>query len=324
MHDLKSCQNIIEEKISGLEFPESPGELYEPIKYILKLGGKRIRPVFTLMAHNLFSDDLAEAINPALAIEVFHNFTLLHDDIMDNADKRRGQKTVHKKWNENTAILSGDAMMILAYEYITRCSPEKKADVFRVFNHTAMEVCEGQQLDMNFENLEIVPINDYINMIRLKTSVLIAAALQIGAITAGANQQDQQLLYDFGLNLGIGFQLQDDFLDVFANPEKFGKKVGGDIVQNKKTFLLISALNYSDKNLVNELKKLILLSEKDMKKKVQGVKEIYNRMKIPEITKTRINEYFQLGMKKLELVGVDDKRKSNLISLAKSLMVRQY
>jgi len=247
MYTFIQIQQIVEKYLKEIELKTEPRELYEPVKYILEIGGKRIRPSLVLAAYNLFKNDVETAINPALALEVFHNFTLLHDDIMDKADLRRNQQTVHKKWNENVAILSGDTMSIKAYELLSKIPAEFLSEVLQAFNKTALQVCEGQQLDMNFESRLDVSVEEYLEMIRLKTSVLIAVSLKIGAIMAGALRNDVHKLYDFGLNLGLAFQLQDDYLDAYGDVQAFGKKIGGDIVANKKTFLLIKALETSDK-----------------------------------------------------------------------------
>lgn len=322
MYNFEECRKAIEEKITEISYPPSPKGLYEPIDYILKIGGKRIRPVLTLMAHNLFKENIEEAIPPALGIEVFHNFTLLHDDVMDNADIRRGQETVHKKWNENTAILSGDAMMILAYDFISQSAKSCCNEVFQLFNQTALEVCEGQQFDMNFEKRMDVSTEEYLEMIKLKTSVLIAAALQIGGITGGANHQQQTALYQFGLNVGLAFQLQDDYLDVFASEEKFGKAIGGDIVQNKKTYLLISALNASNKATVDQLKWWIEKKEFDRQEKVDAVRNIYLELGIGDQVQKLSKEYFAQGIQHLQLLGIGNERKAPLQSIVSKLMYR--
>ena len=238
MQNLEQLQLLIEQELREINYPNSPQQLYQPIEYVLGLGGKRMRPILVLMAHQLFNDDLTKAISPALAIEVFHNFTLLHDDIMDNAHLRRGKKTVHEKWNSNVAILSGDVMMIQTYQLMLNVDSDILKDVLEVFSKAATEVCEGQQWDMDFETQSDVNISDYLKMIEYKTAVLLAVALQIGGITAGASLKEQNHLYEFGRNMGIAFQLKDDLLDAFGNPENFGKQVGGDIMKNKKTYLL--------------------------------------------------------------------------------------
>ncbi len=247
LDDFGELYEIIQSSIAQLKIDDEPKELYQPIQYSLDVGGKRIRPILVLAACKMFSDDIKSAIAPALAVEIFHNFTLLHDDIMDKADLRRNMPTVHKKWSENIAILSGDAMMIKAFEQIIKSPAQNLIPIVELFNKTAIEVCEGQQLDMNFETRETVTENEYIEMIRLKTSVLLAASLKIGALSGLASKSDADKLYNFGLNLGLAFQLQDDYLDVYGDQQKFGKKIGGDIVANKKTYLLIKAVELAGK-----------------------------------------------------------------------------
>ena len=248
MKDLVELGKIIEKEIGNLTYPKSPDLLYDPIKYIMGLQGKRIRPLLLLMAYQLFDDNVERALSPAIAIELFHNFTLLHDDIMDNAPLRRGNPTVHKKWNSNVAILSGDVMMIQAFQLLAKVDSNSLKEVLDVFNKVAIKVCEGQQWDMNFETQENVILAEYMKMIEYKTAVLVAASLQIGAFIAGASQEQQHHMYEFGINMGIAFQLKDDFLDVFGSPEAFGKQVGGDILANKKTFLYLSILLILQKN----------------------------------------------------------------------------
>src|ERR1700761_9383330 len=246
MKKLEDLQAIISDAVKKLAFPEYPAALYEPISYILSIGGKRMRPALLLMACDLFGGDVDDALAPALAIEVFHNFTLMHDDIMDNAPLRRGRTTVHERWNKNVAILSGDVMLIEGYKLMMQVKDHLLRQILDIFNNTAVDVCEGQQIDMEFEQRNDVTIKEYINMIRLKTAVVLGGALKIGALLGGASTKDANLLADFGVNLGLAFQLQDDILDVYGNPEKFGKQVGGDIIANKKTYLLLKALELAD------------------------------------------------------------------------------
>jgi geranylgeranyl diphosphate synthase, type II len=276
-----------------------------------------------LAAYNLFYDDVEKAIAPALAIEVFHNFTLLHDDIMDKADLRRNRPTVHKKWNENVAILSGDAMLIKAYSLILQSPNQSLSEIFDLFNQTAMQVCEGQQLDMNYEDLLDVSESEYIEMIRLKTSVLVAASLKMGALCARASEKDANLLYDFGLKLGLAFQLQDDYLDAFGNPEKFGKKTGGDIVANKKTYLLIKSLELAQGELKNKLNNLLGNSDINEKDKIQKVIEIFNELNIKELVKKKMDQYYNQAIDSLNLVEVDQAKKAFLIEFADRLMIRE-
>ncbi|MCQ2335677.1 MAG: polyprenyl synthetase family protein [Paludibacteraceae bacterium] len=267
---------IIEEAIRSNAWKREPNGLYEPIEYVLSLGGKRIRPCLTLMACNLFSNDLTDAVTAGLALEVFHNFTLLHDDVMDKADTRRGYPTVHKRWNENTAILSGDAMLVEAYRILSGIKSPKFTEVLDLFTKTADEVCKGQQYDMEFETRDDVSLDEYMEMIRLKTAVLLAASLKIGAILGGATDSQAQLLYDFGIYVGLGFQLRDDYLDSFGDPVIFGKKIGGDILCGKKTFLLLTAKELAHDKTLDTLNNLLSLEDKkDNQKKIDGIIEIY-------------------------------------------------
>jgi geranylgeranyl diphosphate synthase, type II len=322
MFSIKELQEIINTKIASEKIGREPFSLYDPINYTLEAGGKRIRPALVLMACNLFSEDIEQAINPAIGLEIFHNFTLLHDDIMDHADIRRGNPTVHKKWDENTAILSGDAMFIKAYEYFLDCESPRFRDLLKVFNETALEVCEGQQYDMEFETRDFVSEDEYLRMIRLKTSVLLAAALKIGALIGGAEQQDAAFLYEFGINLGLAFQLQDDLLDVYGNVHVFGKKTGGDIVANKKTFMLIKALEIAKDEDLKTIKSL--LSEKNIEneKKIQAVTQIYDKINIKQIVETRIEKLNQDALAFLEKVNVEKNKKSELHTLAENLIKR--
>jgi geranylgeranyl diphosphate synthase, type II len=317
------CYRIIEEEISELVFNEEPVGLYKPIRYILSLGGKRVRPCLTLLANNLFSDKFSDAVYPALAIEIFHNFTLLHDDIMDNAPTRRNKETVHIKWDRNTAILSGDAMMIFAYDVLNKTTVESFPKIFTLFNKTALEVCEGQQFDIEFENRSEVPIREYIEMIRLKTAVLIAASLAVGAISANAPSSDIDKLYQFGLNIGLAFQLQDDYLDVFANTDEFGKSIGGDILANKKTFLMISALNSSNLELVNKLHSWTKKEDFIPVEKIKAVTEIYRKLKIDKQSRIFTDDYFNKGLRFLEEVKVPKTRKTELEHFVFNLMRRE-
>ncbi|MBN1598429.1 MAG: polyprenyl synthetase family protein [Bacteroidales bacterium] len=323
MLEYSDCQKLIEENLIQLYYDEEPNQLYSPIRYILRLGGKRLRPCFTLLAHNLFSENIKDALYPALGIEVFHNFTLLHDDIMDNASMRRKQETVHKKWNENTAILSGDAMMIIAYDLISKSRSEIFPDVFKIFNKTALEVCEGQQYDMNFEKQNSVKVNEYLKMIRLKTAVLFGASLAIGGITALSGSENIENLYQLGINVGSGFQLQDDYLDVFASSADFGKKIGGDIIANKKTYLLIMALNSNNKNAVKELKGWIEKKGFDPEEKVQAVKRIYQNLGIDEATRILASEYIEKGLIYLSQISADKERKNALQNLILQITKRE-
>jgi geranylgeranyl diphosphate synthase type II len=290
----------LEHHITSHSYGESPTELYEPISYIMSLGGKRIRPLLSLLAYGLYGKNPEEILNQASAVEVFHNFTLMHDDIMDQAPLRRGKATVHEKWNANIAILSGDVMLVRAYDLLLGTNPRLLPEVIRLFNKTAAEVCEGQQFDMNFEAYETVHEDEYINMIRLKTAVLLGFALQLGAILAGAEKEDAQKLYDFGVNIGVGFQLKDDLLDVFADQAKFGKQVGGDIISNKKTFLLIKALELAEGKDAEELNLWLSLKEFDKAEKVAAVRGLYENLGIKSLTEAKMNSYFEAGFVQLE------------------------
>ena len=301
---------------------KEPKNLYQPIEYILSLSGKKIRPILTLMAANIFSNNFKNALPAAYAIEMFHNFTLVHDDIMDDAPLRRGSKTVHEKWDINTGILSGDAMLILAYQYFENYPAEIFQKLAKLFSKTAIEVCDGQQLDVDFETRNDVTIEEYIKMISLKTSVLIGAALKMGAIVSEANEIEAQKLYDFGLNLGIAFQLQDDYLDTFGNPETFGKQVGGDIIENKKTYLYLKALelsNAEDKNILTELFQEKLENNVE---KINKTKTIFNRLEIPNHTKNQINNYSQKAFNVLNTMQINEESKTGLYQFGKSLMTR--
>lgn len=285
----------LETFLKSQRFGESPKELYEPLEYILSLGGKRIRPLLSLMAYGMYKNDPESILKQASAIEVFHNFTLMHDDIMDQAPLRRGKDTVHEKWNANTAILSGDVMLVRAYDLLLETPPSLLHEVIQLFNKTAAEVCEGQQFDMNFESISNVKVSEYINMIRLKTAVLLGCALKMGALLGGANESEANKLYDFGVNIGIGFQLKDDLLDVYADQAKFGKQVGGDIISNKKTFLLIKALELASGKDEEDLAYWLSLEEFDKEEKVKAVKDIYQKLGIKSIAEDEMNRYFQAG-----------------------------
>ncbi|MBA7562970.1 (2E,6E)-farnesyl diphosphate synthase [subsurface metagenome] len=315
---------LIEKNILQLSINSTPVELYEPIKYVLSLGGKRIRPCLALMAHSIFSEDNTDILFPALGLEVFHNFTLLHDDIMDNALKRRNHDTVHVKWNDNVAILSGDAMMIIAYKLISKTNKSLLPLILSIFNKTALEVCEGQQYDMNFEKQHVASVKEYLDMIRLKTAVLIASSLAIGAVTGMASEEDVEKMYLFGQNIGTGFQLQDDYLDVYGEQEKFGKNIGSDILSNKKTFLLISALNAKDRILVEELKQWLARKNYEPEEKINAVTNIYSKMKIDTITKKTAQDYFSKGLEFFSQVSIPNANKNKLRSFVEKMMMREY
>jgi geranylgeranyl diphosphate synthase type II len=301
---------------------KSPKELYEPMQYILSLGGKRMRPMLVYMGNNLFGGNIIDAHPAALAVEIFHNFSLVHDDIMDNAPLRRGHVTVHKKWNNNIAILSGDALLVKAYEELVKAKAEHIKPLIQLFNKTAIEVCEGQQLDMNFESILDVTTNEYIHMITLKTAVLIGAALQMGAITANASEENAKHLYEFGKNIGIAFQLKDDILDAYGDPEKFGKQIGGDIINNKKTWLLIQALNQSSGKEKEKLLYWLSQKEFDYSEKIEAIKTVYAALNILQQAEEEMNHYYELALKHLSEISVEENKKQELKSFAQALMNR--
>lgn len=309
--------------ISGLFLIHAPEGLYAPIDYVLSIGGKRIRSVLMLMAYNLYKEDISAALAPAAGIELFHNYTLLHDDLMDKADMRRGKKTVHKEWNENTAILSGDAMLILAYQYIAKASPPHLKEVLDLFGMTALEVCEGQQYDVDFEQRNNVTEQDYLKMIRLKTAVLLAASLKMGAIQGGASQQDADLLYESGIHIGQAFQLKDDFLDVYGDPAVFGKNTGGDILCNKKTYLMIKALELSDDTQKAELDRWMQMTTFNPEDKISAVVHIYNEAGVKTCCENKIREYYGNAMRCLEKISVEKEKKNELTDMIHDLMYRR-
>lgn len=310
MYTIEQLREIIRREFAKQEYVEEPVSLFEPIQYILEDGGKRLRPVLTLMSYNLYRDDIEKALKSAIGIEIFHNYTLLHDDVMDDAELRRGRQTVHKKWNSNVAILSGDAAAITAYKYIECCDDRYLRQVIDGFNQVAMDVCKGQQYDMEFETRNDVTEAEYLHMIYLKTSVLIAGSLRHGALIAGAPEHEYKALYDFGGFLGLAFQLQDDYLDVYGDTAEFGKKIGGDITENKKTYLLIKAFELANKEDRNLLQSWIDKKEFDAKEKVQAVTEIYNRIGIRELTLKTIEEYLQKSREALDKIDVEPSRKA--------------
>lgn len=327
MHTIEELLSLvsveIETEIEQLYHTE-PKNLYEPVGYALSMGGKRLRPVMVLLASEIFSSDSGNAMPVAKAIELFHNFTLLHDDIMDGAEMRRNNLSVYKKYSENVAILSGDAMSIMAYNYLLKCQSDNLPAIIRLFSQTALEVCEGQQFDMDFESRLDVSIDEYLHMIKLKTAVLLACSLKIGALTANAPLKIADELYNFGLNLGIAFQLQDDLLDVFADQQKFGKKIGGDIASNKKTYLLLKALELSSETLKSQLLKWIEKTEFDVSEKVNSITAIYNELGIKEITESNIEAYYQLALKILNDMDLPDEKKTGLFQLAAIIMNRDH
>lgn len=321
-NDLKQLIELINKRLSEEEYGENPQELYEPIRYIMSLGGKRLRPVLVLMAYRLFKDDYEQVIDQALAVEVFHNFTLMHDDIMDEAPLRRGKATVHEKWDASTAILSGDVMLVKAYDMLLD-APGNLKTIIKSFNDCALGVCEGQQFDMNFEQLPTVSEAEYIDMIRLKTAILLGFGLKLGAMMAGASEKDAEQLYDFGVFIGIGFQLKDDLLDVYADQAKFGKQVGGDIISNKKTFLLLKALELANTTQKAALENWINKTEFDSEEKVTAVRGIYDEIGIKALTLAKMDEYFQKGFNALNSLEIPQEKKQPLIDLANYLIDRE-
>lgn len=319
--------NQISEKINrylkDLTYSRNPKGLYDPIEYVLSLGGKRIRPTLMIMAYELFKENTDSILDQAAGVEIYHNFTLLHDDLMDCADKRRSNPTVHIKWNSNTAILSGDAMTVLAYQYLSNCKDQYLSKVLKIFNRTAMEICEGQELDMEFEQRNDVAEAEYIEMIRLKTAVLLAASLKIGAVLAGASDEDAEQLYQFGIQIGLAFQLQDDYLDVYGNAENFGKNIGGDILCNKKTYLLIKALSIANDTQQKELGRWLSKKEFDPKEKITTVTNIYTQLNISSYCNKIIEDYYTEGLRCLERVSVDKERKQALKNYSQKLMHRK-
>lgn len=302
----------------------NPVNLYNPIDYSLEMGGKRLRPVLLLLSYNIFSESVQEAIPAAIAIEVFHNFTLLHDDIMDKAEMRRNMPTVHKKFSENSAILSGDAMAFLSYQYLLECNSVRLTEVLELFTKTAIEVCEGQQFDMEFESRLNVSESEYLEMIRLKTAVLLGCGLKAGALLANANSAVANQLYEFGINLGLAFQLQDDLLDSFGNQQTFGKKIGGDILANKKTFLLINALQNAETDQKNELLNWMNIGVFNPEEKISSVLKIYNQLNIKQLTEQKIDSYFQKCKTVFQQISVDQVRKKHLFEVSNSMLNRTF
>ena len=314
---------MVDEAIANLPLEREPQGLYAPIRYVLSLGGKRIRPVLMLMAYNLYHDDVKPCLMPAIGIETFHNFTLLHDDLMDRAEVRRGKTCVHLKWNDNTAILSGDNMLVLAFHYMMQCDEAKMPAVMRIFTKTATEIDEGQQYDIDFETRNDVTEAEYIEMIRLKTSVLLACALQIGATLAGASEQDAQSLYRYGECLGLAFQLQDDYLDVYGDPKVFGKKIGGDILCDKKTYMLINALLHASDEDRTELQRWIGNKDCNPDEKIKAVTALYTKIGVDRMAQERMNAYYVEAETCLAEVNLPEERKQVLREIAKELMGRQ-
>ena len=322
MHSIHQYQEFISDYLQSQSKNKEPKNLYEPIHYILQLGGKRMRPILTLMSAEVFDADYAKALPAALAVEVFHNFSLVHDDIMDAAPLRRGNVTVHEKWDINTGILSGDAMLILAYQYFEEYEPTIFRALAKLFSKTALEVCEGQQWDVDFESRSDVTIPEYLKMLECKTAVLVAAAMKMGAIIAKTSDENADLIYDFGLNLGLAFQLQDDYLDAFGNPETFGKQVGGDIIENKKTYLYLKAMEFASPNEKEELVHLFSIHPEDNSDKINSVKQIFHSSGAAQATQKAIEDFTLKAFETLEKMNVSLDKKAMLTNFGENLMKR--
>lgn len=322
MHTIPELTDIINKKIETIDVYREPHELYDPISYTLEGGGKRLRPVLMMMICEMYGGELKDAINPALGIEIFHNFTLLHDDIMDEAPIRRGRETVYKKWNNNVAILSGDTMFAIAYDYVRQTRPELVPEIMRIFCRTSIEVCEGQQYDMNFETEDDTTIPEYLNMIRLKTAVALAASMEIGVALASASKEQMDIIYQFGEMLGMAFQLQDDLLDTFGNQAKFGKKIGGDILANKKTYIYLKALEIATPQQKEVLRNLYMSKNHNPDEKIRLVKEIFTDLNIPEIANVVINDYFDKAMDCYEKLSPSEEKKGVLKDFAYMILKR--
>ena len=322
---MKSAEilTLVNNYLDNIPYTRKPETLYEPIRYVLSLGGKRIRPVLMLMSYNLYKDDADTILPTACGLETYHNYTLLHDDLMDNADMRRGHATVHKKWDANTAILSGDSMLVLSYQRIAQCAPQYLPQILDLFTTTALEIGEGQQYDMEFETRDDVCESEYIEMIRLKTSVLLACAMKMGAIQAGASPADQDALYRYGESLGLAFQLQDDYLDVYGDPSVFGKNIGGDITSNKKTFMLINALLRAEGQDKAELEAWIARKDFDRQEKVDAVTHLYTKLGIDRLARERIEYYTREALSCLDAVDTPDERKAELREYTMMMMRRE-
>ena len=324
MKSLNEITRLIATELEQINWSKEPKGLYEPIGYVLSLGGKRIRPALTLMACNLFSEDVQSAMNTAIGLEIFHNFTLLHDDIMDKADVRRGHLTVHKKWDDNTAILSGDVMQIASYQFMAKTPATYLKPVLDLFSQTAAEICEGQQYDVDFEKREQVKGEEYLEMIRLKTAVLLGCALKTGAWIGGAGEEDAHLLYDFGINIGLAFQLKDDLLDVYGDEATFGKKIGGDILCNKKTYLLIHALELAKGNNASEIQKWLRISDNNLaNEKIKAITSLYDTLGVKTICEDKMQYFYSKAIANLKEVSVLENKKQELRNLAEKLMFRQ-
>lgn len=322
MQQLLEYQQVLQKKIDELSFPKEPNNLYDPLRYFLTLGGKRTRPTLTLMGCSLFGEPGIKAINAAVAVELFHNFTLIHDDIMDDAPLRRGKSTVHEKWNNNIGILSGDVLFVEAYKQLARHETDVLPELLSVFSRTAKEVCEGQQMDMDFESRNDVTIDEYIEMIRLKTSVLLGAALEMGAVIAKADSNDVAKVYEFGMNVGLAFQLQDDILDLYADPEKFGKQVGGDILSNKKTYLLIKAQELANTDQRKQLEDI--LDNQKGEEKVKNARILFDELGVKKAAQKRMDAYYLKAKESMTQISVSDENKSSLLEVAEALMNREH
>lgn len=314
---------MVNDYIEDATITRQPTSLYDPIKYVLSIGGKRIRPVLLLLTYNMYRDDIERVMPTAVGLETYHNYTLLHDDLMDKADMRRGMPTVHRKWDDNTAILSGDSMLVVAFQRVAQCPAENLQDILSLFTMTALEIGEGQQYDMDFENRMDVTEDEYIEMIRLKTSVLLACAVKMGAIMAGASDEDAKNLYDFGEKLGLAFQLQDDLLDVYGDPKVFGKAIGGDITSNKKTYMLINAILRANNEQREELIKWITTENFDKEEKIKAVTKLYNKIGIRQLCEKKINDYFAEALTYLEKVNVPEEKKTALQRFTDQMMHRE-
>ena len=322
MYSSEEILAMVNQGLAALHLERQPFGLYKPIRYVLSIGGKRIRPVLMLLTYNMYKDDLQRALPAAVAVETYHNYTLLHDDVMDRAEVRRGKPCVHKVWNENTAILSGDSMLVMAYQLVAQCPEESLKEVLDLFTATALEIGEGQQYDVDFESRMDVKAEEYVEMIRLKTSVLLACAMKMGAMQAGAPAEDCELLYRFGESVGLAFQLQDDMLDVYGNFETFGKRIGGDILCNKKTYLLIKALEGANEGQYSQLVKWIEAEEYNPDEKVAAVTSLYNEIGVRQICEDLVNKYFDDARQLLEKVALPADRKETLWQYALSLLGR--
>ena len=323
MYSSSELLQMVNKAIDSLPYDRKPIALYEPIKYVLSLGGKRLRPVLMLMAYNMYKEDVERILMPAIAIETYHNFTLLHDDLMDHAEVRRGKPCVHKKWDDNAAILSGDNMLVLAFHRMIQCDEQYMPSVLRLFTQTALEIDEGQQYDIDFEDRSDVTEEEYIEMIRLKTSVLLACALKIGAILGGAAKQDADALYEFGEKLGLAFQLQDDYLDVYGDFKTFGKQIGGDIMCNKKTYMLINAQLLANVEQACELNTWLNKDNPKREEKVAAVTRLYNEIGVPQLVRDKINQYYQEAAQALARISLPQERTAVLWNYAQSMLNRE-